>query len=277
MVSGPQLEHGYTRVANEILEAIAKVKMSPTQYRLIHVIWRYTYGFNRKEHNMTLSFFEEATKCDKRNIQRELKRLVKRNIIHQNIKGNKRVVSFNKNYSQWDSNTMVGETTIGEIDNGRINNRRNRQSTIGEIDNAAIGKIDNQEINKENIKEMSIKNFFENLWSLYPRKKGKSKVSKKQKQKLHKEVGYERMKNAIMNYKKETKDREEKFIMHGSTFFNNGYIDYLSVEADVTEVIPTGQTRILTDEEVGKDIQRFENEKIKQEKASKGKIRYIND
>lgn len=274
-MANPQLEHGYTRIANEILEVIAKIKMSPTQYRLIYVIWRYTYGFNRREHNMSLSFFEEATECDKRNIQRELKRLEERNIIKQNIGGNKRMVSFNKNYNEWDSDMAIGKTTIGEIDNGEIDNWQIDQPTIGETDNATIGEIDNQERNKDNIKEMPIENFFEELWSLYPRKKGKSKVSKKQKKKLYEEVGYEKMKKAITKYKEETKDREEKFIMYGSTFFNSGYLDYLPVEANTKEIVPTGKTRILTDEDIQKDIQELESQKIEQAKANRGKIRYV--
>jgi phage replication O-like protein O len=50
------LDNGYTRIANEILEAMAKIKLSPTQYRILFVVWRYTYGFQRKEHKLSLTF-----------------------------------------------------------------------------------------------------------------------------------------------------------------------------------------------------------------------------
>ena len=56
-MANPQLENGYTRIANEILEAMAKVKLSPTQYRVLFVVWRYTYGFSRKSADLSLTFW----------------------------------------------------------------------------------------------------------------------------------------------------------------------------------------------------------------------------
>jgi phage replication O-like protein O len=140
-LTNPQKENGYTPIANEILEQIAQVKLSPTQYRIIFIVWRYTYGFNRKSHDLSLGFLNKATGCEKRQLQRELKKLEEMNIIKQNIKnGKSRAVSFNKHYDKWVVKTTIGETTIGEIDNGETDN-----ATIGETDKGAIGEIDNQE------------------------------------------------------------------------------------------------------------------------------------
>jgi phage replication O-like protein O len=134
-----QLENGYCRIANEILERMAKIRLSPMQYRLLFVIWRYTYGFNRIEHDLSLSFLAEATGCDKRQIQRELKGLEERKIINQRIiNGVARFISFNKNYDEWEQS--IGETTIGEMTIGESTN-----PTIGETTNSTIGEITNQE------------------------------------------------------------------------------------------------------------------------------------
>jgi phage replication O-like protein O len=140
-----QLENGYTRIANDILEHMATVKLSPTQYRIIFLVWRCTYGFRKKEHEMSLSYISEATGLDKRNIRRELKSLEDKKIIHQNIKnGSYRKISFNKNYDEWMGETAMGEITMGETDN----------ATMGETDNATMGETDNQKRNnKENIKK----------------------------------------------------------------------------------------------------------------------------
>ncbi|RKQ32308.1 replication protein [Oceanobacillus halophilus] len=139
-----QLENGYTMIANEILEEISKIKLSPTQYRLLFIIWRYTYGFNRRWHNMSLSFLSKATGCDSRQIQRELKRLEDRRVILQKIKsGSYRKITFNKNHDEW-----IGKTTNGKKANGEKDNR-----TFGEITNESIGEIDNQEIHKDKSKE----------------------------------------------------------------------------------------------------------------------------
>jgi phage replication O-like protein O len=144
-----QLEHGYTRIANDILERMARIKLSPTQYRILFLVWRYTYGFKRKEHDMSLSFISEATGLDKRNIRRELKALEDKNIIYQNIKnGSYRKLSFNKNYDKWAVEIEPGaKLTMGETDN----------ATMGETDNTTMGETDNQKRNnKENIKKKVI-------------------------------------------------------------------------------------------------------------------------
>jgi phage replication O-like protein O len=141
-VADVQPENGYTKIADEILEQMARIKLSPTQYRILFIVWRYTYGFNRKEHELTLGFLSNATGCEKRQLQRELKGLEDRKIIFQKIQnGIGRRIKFNKNHDDWVGKTAIGEITIGETDNGEIVN-----GTIGETDNATIGEIDNQEI-----------------------------------------------------------------------------------------------------------------------------------
>lgn len=75
-------------------------------------------------------------------------------------------------------------------------------------------------------KEAEIEDFFNSLWNLYPNKKSKTKVSKESKKKIFK-VGLEHMQRAILRYRKEVENVEMKYIKHGSSFFNSGYIDYL--------------------------------------------------
>ncbi len=157
-----QKDNGYTPIAHEILEKMATIKLSPTQYRMIFIIWRYTYGFHRKEHNLSLSFLAESTGCDKRQIQRDLKRLEDRKIIKQSIKnGSYRIISFNKNYDEWDSTigeTTNGNSTNGETTNGRITNPaigETTNPTIGNSTNGTIGETTNQERYKDNFKYKS--------------------------------------------------------------------------------------------------------------------------
>src|SRR4051812_7039199 len=111
-----QLVNGYTKMANEIFEQMARIKLSPTQYRLLFVVWRYTYGFKRKEHRLSLRFLSRATGCDQRQIQRELKSLEEeRKVIIQDIKpGSYRKISFNKNHDEWIGKAAIDQTTIGE-------------------------------------------------------------------------------------------------------------------------------------------------------------------
>ena len=76
-------------------------------------------------------------------------------------------------------------------------------------------------------KPENLENLFEELWKLYPVKKGKGQVSVAAKQRLLK-VGRDEMVRAIDRYKAElAKDSEWRRPQNGSTFFNSGYLDYL--------------------------------------------------
>lgn len=99
-----QLEDGYTRIANELLEQIPKYKFNGTQLRIILTVWRYTYGFNRKDHEMSLSFFVKATQLGKTQIDRELTVLIDSNVLvvtEEPTYTKSRKLGFNKNYDEW--------------------------------------------------------------------------------------------------------------------------------------------------------------------------------
>ena len=94
----------------------------------------------------------------------------------------------------------------------------------------------------DNVDHPSDDEFFESIWMLYPRKKGKNKVSKIQRKKLHK-IGYDILSQCIDNYKREIElhGTQEQYIQHGSSFFNKGYEDYLpDVEPSSTAIRPKG-------------------------------------
>lgn len=81
--------------------------------------------------------------------------------------------------------------------------------------------------NKNTSRKAEAEALFENLWKLYPNKKGKAQVSLAAKQRLLK-VGYDEMARAIDRYKTELeKDSDWRKPQNGSTFFNSGYVDYL--------------------------------------------------
>ena len=73
-----------------------------------------------------------------------------------------------------------------------------------------------------------IESCFLALWDLYPKKAGKSSVSKKAKIELHK-AGFDVVSSAIENYKAEIQreNRDMKYVKNGSTFFNGAWKDYL--------------------------------------------------
>jgi phage replication O-like protein O len=149
-----QPENGFTRVANEILERMALTKLSPIQYRLIFVIWRFTYGFNRKEHALSSGFLSKATDYDERQIRRELQRLEQRKIIIQKVSpGRSRTIGFNKNYDEWLDEEPPGSSTPGKVTPGKVTPGKITLETPGSSTLGTPGKVTPQERNKEKKKE----------------------------------------------------------------------------------------------------------------------------
>lgn len=93
----------YTKISNEVLEALPRAKLNGTQYAICLVVWRYTFGFHRCEANLSAGFIAEAAEINVRQVKRELKALIERNII-QSIDARLGVTStlkFNKDISTW--------------------------------------------------------------------------------------------------------------------------------------------------------------------------------
>lgn len=79
---------------------------------------------------------------------------------------------------------------------------------------------------------------FENLWKLYPNKKGKASVSDKSKRALM-QYPEDELIRCIERYKSELAKEEWRKPQYGSTFFNGGYVDYLDSNFE-----PTANTQI---------------------------------
>jgi phage replication O-like protein O len=102
-MANPQIEKGHTRIANEILEHVMKTSLNGTQFRIVIAVWRFTYGFQRKEHAMSINFIAEAIDANRRQVIRELETLIERKILLVVGAGLKksRVIKFNKNHEEW--------------------------------------------------------------------------------------------------------------------------------------------------------------------------------
>ncbi len=103
-MASPQVENGYTRISNELLEAIIRTKMNGTQFAIVLAIIRATYGFHKKSKELGLAFFEKHTGRNKRKIGIELNKLIKRNIlsVEKDYRlGHSRELKLNKDYERW--------------------------------------------------------------------------------------------------------------------------------------------------------------------------------
>jgi len=151
-MASPQRENGYTGIANEILENLSTISLNGTQFRIIMVVFRFTYGFQRKEHELSESFLANATGIHKQQIKRELKTLLDKNILLTVRKATfdkPRIISFNKDYDNWANKLIRSEVT------NKIPGSENDTPTGSGLDTTPGSELDTQErkVLKDNSKE----------------------------------------------------------------------------------------------------------------------------
>ncbi|MCK6470063.1 MAG: replication protein [Candidatus Brocadia sinica] len=147
-MASPQCEDGYTKVANELLEALARIRIPGEARQVLDVIFRKTYGFSKKEDAISLSQFCLATGILKPNVCASLKQLREMNLIIQKDNGIANIYSINKDYTSWKPLSKK-ITTLSK----KITTEQNNQQNQGlEGDNSIIQKDNEQKsiIQKDN-------------------------------------------------------------------------------------------------------------------------------
>lgn len=97
----PQLENGYVRIANELYEALARIRIPGEAEQVLKVIIRRTYGFNKKQDWISLGQFMAATGLIKSHVQRALRRLVKMKMVTKKGSPYKPTYGLQKVYGLW--------------------------------------------------------------------------------------------------------------------------------------------------------------------------------
>jgi len=102
-MASPQRENGHLDVANELAEALALASLSGAQFRLMWVVLRKTYGWNKSTDAISVSQFTEATGLHPKVIQRDLRDLAKRRyILAWGDNHHPKTFAIQKDYEQWD-------------------------------------------------------------------------------------------------------------------------------------------------------------------------------
>lgn len=107
-MQSPQVENGFTRIANEIMDALVSYRIPGEQMQCLLFILRKTYGYGKKHDAISNSQLCKATGLKKGNASRAIKDLVNKNIVIKSDNGviksdncNVPTYCFNKNYSEW--------------------------------------------------------------------------------------------------------------------------------------------------------------------------------
>ena len=87
----------FTIIDNDLIDAFAKINLSPYEWRVIFAIIRYSYGWNKEEATLTYSQIESFCQIKKCHISRTIQSLLKKQII---IKEGKEY-RLQKDYKKW--------------------------------------------------------------------------------------------------------------------------------------------------------------------------------
>lgn len=95
------IENGYCKIANELLESICQLDISGSQFQVLMAVIRCTYGYNKKSDRVTNTYLVQITGLSEKAVRDALNTLVERNLITCEKSGIMKIVAINKVVSEW--------------------------------------------------------------------------------------------------------------------------------------------------------------------------------
>jgi len=229
-MASPQLENGYTKIANEIMDAFAKNRIPGEQRQILDVIIRKTYGFNKKEDSISNSQFVELTGLKKGNVTRAIKTLIEKGIVIKSdnavIKSDNKYIPiyrFNKNYKEW--KLLSKKQPVIKKATGVIKSDNKLLSKV--MDTKEKKETNTKEIVEKNSNSAIIYNFY--ISEINPLRKTRSRAIINIQKWLNK-YSCDELIECVKNYKTICIDNDPKYRKDPANFFgvNEVYhIDYL--------------------------------------------------
>lgn len=111
----PQIEEGYVRIANDLLDAIMRLPLSQYEYRTLLCLIRLTYGWNRKEVQTGYHSLSKAIGIQSGHVARAIKNLAVKNIITARKDSKGTIYKIQKDYDKWLATTPVAECSCAGV------------------------------------------------------------------------------------------------------------------------------------------------------------------
>lgn len=146
-MASPQKENGYTSIANELFEQLYRRRFSASQLKILLLVIRFTYGFNRKTAALSNTFIAAGTGMHEITVSKEVGTLLRDNVLKMHKKPtfhNSRVIGINKDYECWRNHLELASAL-------RVSEIFDRVSETGKFELAE------QLTKKENIRKTNIK------------------------------------------------------------------------------------------------------------------------
>lgn len=142
----------FTRLSNDILEALSRTHLTPYEWRVLMCVFRKTYGFQKKDDWIAPKQITEMTGIHKAHVSRSLRLLAQRNMVTK--RGNN--IGFNKHLSQWKQlpNGVTNHAVVTPSGNKLPNGAPELPNGVSKLPNGADTK---ETVTKETIQKIGAK------------------------------------------------------------------------------------------------------------------------
>lgn len=173
--SSPQLEDGFTRIANELFDAILAYPFSARQLKVLMTLIRKTYGYNKKRDDISASQIGDACGLARNHVTTVLGELADMNVIKKRAGQFGSLLEVNKKYSEWsvcDVKTSP-KSGQGSPKSGLVPNQDAGSPDSGQVGSPKSGHTKDN-LPKDNQQKTGVKADvdFEQAWGIYPKRDG---------------------------------------------------------------------------------------------------------
>ena len=231
-MANPQIENGYTRIANELLEAMCLAKLSTNEFKIILSIIRHTYGYGKTSAELSIRQISTMTGIEACNVSKIMSKLIKNNIItaYGSSYSKPRTLSIQKDFEKWGEVLLNQQQLLNQQrESCKINNPGVVSLTTVPIKKKIKKNIKKtaESFSEENLHENCEPEWFGKLWEMYPEdgRRGKSKIGKNGFLEL-KKSGFDRVKKALENYIEHLKKNKWKHPQDAGRWFGESWKEW---------------------------------------------------
>lgn len=187
---GPQLENGFVRVANELEDALLFKIRTFRHSQVVRAIIRKTYGYGKKEDDITISQIAEMTGLHRNHVGKAVKELEAMRVLNA-VRAGKHglILGINKHHQQWTADEVKPRgAATNLVDDGSNQNSCDEQpkqllSATNLVDfsnqNVAHNRQPQKTTPKDNSKSIARsadRAAFAEFWEAFGYKNGKAKA-----------------------------------------------------------------------------------------------------
>lgn len=243
----PQTDEGFVRIANELMDAVLSAGFSQRQLLVLLAIIRKTYGYNKKEDDMSAQQIGKLCNMARTHVTTVLNQLAAMNVIQKKTGEYGCVIGIQKDYSRWnlDAKTepkkeenccekqpdvyQIG-TSTKSVQVYQIGTKASTKSV--QVDSTkSVHTIDNLPKDNLNRQYICAPALFERFYAAYPRKRSRKQAERAFAKLKPDESLVNRMIEAIDVAKKSGAWSDLKFIPYPATWLNaQGWLDVLQTD-----------------------------------------------